>query len=58
MVNFIKDSNLHFAVTKDVEISEKIIKKFWSSAKVVKEDQSLSISAKILSTRLLLLKIS
>ena len=47
VVNFIKDSNLHFAVTKDVEISEKIIKEFWSSAKVVKEDQVISISAKV-----------
>ena len=47
VVQYIKNSNLFFAVSEDVEISERIIREFWSTAKVVKENQSIKILAKI-----------
>ncbi len=47
VVDFIKNSNMFFAVSEDVEISKRLIREFWSTAKVVKENQSIKILAKI-----------
>ena len=47
VVQYIKNSNLLFAVSEDVEISERIIREFWSTARVIKEDESIKIAAKV-----------
>ena len=47
VVNYIKQSNLHYAVTANVDIYDRLIREFWRIAKLVKNNNQITISAKI-----------
>ena len=47
VINFIKASNLYFAVSTNVEISERLIRQFWRSARIIHTKNTIIVSATI-----------